>query len=101
MTVSHENSRIIFNGIKAASISSASALPETWLGLLLQRAEDDPDFDLVQVAKEEEAIGIAAGSWFAGTSHARNFSATSRMTGRHGPYVSANRSSYTVCSVRN
>ena len=38
-----------------------SALPETWLGLLLQRAEDDPEMSLVQVAKEEEAIGVAAG----------------------------------------
>jgi sulfopyruvate decarboxylase subunit alpha len=69
MTVSYENSRVIYEGIRAAGIRSASALPETWLGLLLQRAEDDPDFHLVQVAREEEAIGIAAGAWFAGTPH--------------------------------
>lgn len=69
MTVSYDNSKAIFDGIKAAGIRSASALPETWLGLLLQRAEDDPEFDLVQVAKEEEAIGIAAGAHFAGTPH--------------------------------
>ena len=62
MTVSYENSKIIFDGIKAAGIRSLSALPETWLGLLLQRAEDDPEIQLVQVAKEEEAIGIAARS---------------------------------------
>ena len=70
MTVSYDNSKIIFDGIKAAGIKSVSALPETWLGLLLQRAEDDPDVQLVQVAKEEEAIGIAAGAYFAGTPHA-------------------------------
>lgn len=69
MTVSYENSKTIFDGIKAAGIRSASALPETWLGLLLQRAEDDPDFALVQVAREEEAIGVAAGAYFAGTPH--------------------------------
>jgi sulfopyruvate decarboxylase subunit alpha len=69
MTVSYENSKIIFDGIKAAGIKSLSALPETWLGLLLQRAEDDPDIDLFQVAKEEEAVGIAAGAYFAGTPH--------------------------------
>ena len=46
-----------------------SALPETWLGLLLQRAEDDPEMHLIQVAKEEEAIGIAAGAYFAGVPH--------------------------------
>ena len=69
MTVSYENSKTIFEGIKAAGIRSVSALPETWLGLLLQRIEEDPEMTLVQVAKEEEAIGIAAGAYFAGVPH--------------------------------
>jgi sulfopyruvate decarboxylase subunit alpha len=69
MTVSYENSKIIFEGIKTAGIRSVSALPETWLGLLLQRVEDDPDMTLVQVAKEEEAIGVAAGAYFAAVPH--------------------------------
>src|SRR3982750_40299 len=69
MTVSYENSKIIFQGIKAAGITSLSALPETWLGLLLQQAEKDPDVTMIQVAKEEEAIGIAAGAYFAGQPH--------------------------------
>ena len=42
MSVSYENSKIVFQGIKAAGITSLSALPETWLGLLLQQAERDP-----------------------------------------------------------
>jgi len=67
--VSYDNSKIIYEGIKAAGVRSLSALPETWLGLLLQRAEDDPEMRLVQVAKEEEAIGVAAGAWFAGVPH--------------------------------
>lgn len=69
MTVSYDNSKAVFEGIKAAGIRSLSALPETWLGLLLQRAEDDPDVRLIQVAKEEEAIGVAAGAWFADEPH--------------------------------
>src|SRR5439155_861375 len=69
MTVSYENSRLIFQGIKAAGITSLSALPETWLGLLLQQAERDPEVTMIQVAKEEEAIGIAAGAYFAGQPH--------------------------------
>ena len=69
MPVSYDNSKIVFQGIKDAGILSISALPETWLGLLLQRAEDDPDVDLLQVAKEEEAIGIAVGAYFAGQPH--------------------------------
>jgi sulfopyruvate decarboxylase subunit alpha len=69
VTVSYENSKAVFDGIKGAGVRSISALPETWLGLLLQRAEDDSEVELIQVAKEEEAIGIAAGAWFAGTPH--------------------------------
>lgn len=69
MTVSYDNSKVIFQGIKAAGITSLSALPETWLGLLLQQAERDPDVTLIQVAKEEEAIGVAAGAYFAGARH--------------------------------
>jgi len=69
MTVSYENSKTVFQGIKDAGVTSLSAMPETWLGLLLQRAEKDPDVTLIQVAKEEEAIGIAAGAYFAGEKH--------------------------------
>ena len=69
MTVSYDNSKILFEGIKAAGIRSMSALPETWLGLVLQRAEDDPEVSLIQVAREEEAIGVAAGAYFAGEPH--------------------------------
>jgi len=69
MTVSYEHSKVVYQGIKHAGIRSVSALPETWLGLLLQRIEADPDIRLIQVAREEEAIGIAAGAYFAGEPH--------------------------------
>ena len=70
MTVSRDNSLAVYRGIKAAGIRFLSALPETWLVHLLQLAEDDPDMTLVEVAKEEEAIGIAAGAYFAGAPNA-------------------------------
>ena len=66
MTVSRDHSLAIYRGIKDAGVRYLSALPETWLVYLLQLAEDDPDMTLVEVAKEEEAIGIAAGAHFAG-----------------------------------
>ncbi|MEZ4631291.1 MAG: thiamine pyrophosphate-binding protein [Deinococcales bacterium] len=69
MSVSYGNSKMVFEGIKAAGIKSVSALPETWLVHLLQRAEDDDAIELIEVAKEEEAIGIAAGAYFAGEPH--------------------------------
>lgn len=67
MTVSRENSKQIYEGIKATGIRFITALPETWLVYLLQMAEDDPEMTLIEVAKEEEAVGIAAGAYFAGT----------------------------------
>lgn len=70
MTVSRENSKLLYEGIKAAGIRFISALPETWLVYLLQLAEDDPEMCLIEVAKEEEAIGIAAGAYFAGKPNA-------------------------------
>ena len=63
MSVSYDNSKTVFQGIKDAGITSLSALPETWLGLLLQQAERDPDVTLIQVAKEEEGfIGVIGNS---------------------------------------
>jgi sulfopyruvate decarboxylase subunit alpha len=70
MTVSRDNSKMVYEGIKAAGIRYLSAMPETWLVYLLQLAENDPEMTLVEVAKEEEAIGIAAGAYFAGTPNA-------------------------------
>ena len=70
MTVSRDNSLAVYKGIKAAGIRYLSALPETWLIYLLQLAEDDPEVTLVEVAKEEEAVGIAAGAYFAGKPNA-------------------------------
>lgn len=70
MTVSRDNSKIIYQGIKDAGIKFISALPETWLVYLLQLADEDPEMCLIEVAKEEEAIGIAAGAYFAGAPNA-------------------------------
>jgi sulfopyruvate decarboxylase subunit alpha len=66
MTVSRDNSKAVYQGIKDAGITFMTALPETWLVYLLQMADEDPDMSLIEVAKEEEAIGIAAGAHFAG-----------------------------------
>ena len=66
MTVSRDNSLAVYQGIKDAGIHFITALPETWLVYLLQLAEDDPSMTMLEVAKEEEAVGIAAGAYFAG-----------------------------------
>ena len=66
MTVSLDNSKAVYQGIKNAGIKFLTALPETWLVYLLQMADEDPEVCMVEVAKEEEAIGVAAGAYFAG-----------------------------------
>ncbi len=70
MTVSRDHSKAIYQGLKDADIRFVTALPETWLVYLLQLADDDPEMTLVEVAKEEEAIGIAAGAYLSGTRNA-------------------------------
>ena len=66
MTLSLENSKAVYEGIKATGTRFISALPETWLIYLLQMADEDPEMRLIEVAKEEEAVGIAAGAYLAG-----------------------------------
>jgi len=66
MPVSLENSRIVFNALKASGVKIMSALPETWLVHLITMAEADPETTLIRLTREEEAIGISAGAHLAG-----------------------------------
>jgi sulfopyruvate decarboxylase subunit alpha len=66
MPVSVENSRAIYEALKACGVRLVSALPETWLVHLIRMAEEDPEMTLVRLAKEEEAVGISAGAHLAG-----------------------------------
>ena len=66
MPVSVSHSQLIYDSLKASGIGLISALPETWLVHLIRMAEDDPQMTLVRLAKEEEGIGIAAGTHLAG-----------------------------------
>lgn len=66
MPVSEQNSKVVYEALKAAGVRVMSALPETWLVHLVRMADDDPDVTLVRLAKEEEGIGISMGAHFAG-----------------------------------
>jgi sulfopyruvate decarboxylase subunit alpha len=70
MPVSVENSRLIYDALKACDVRIVSALPETWLVHLIRMAEEDPEMTLVRLAKEEEGIGISAGAHLAGVNSA-------------------------------
>jgi sulfopyruvate decarboxylase subunit alpha len=66
MPVSVKNSHLIYDALKACEIRLISALPESWLVPLIRLADEDPDVTLVQLAKEEEGVGISAGAHLAG-----------------------------------
>jgi sulfopyruvate decarboxylase subunit alpha len=70
MPVSIAHSKLIYDGLKACDVKLIAALPETWLVHLIRMADEDPDVTLVRVAREEEAIGIAAGAHLAGVNAA-------------------------------
>jgi sulfopyruvate decarboxylase subunit alpha len=70
MPVSLQNSKLIYESLKACDIRLMSALPETWLVHLIRMADEDPDTILVRLAKEEEGVGISAGAHFAGVKSA-------------------------------
>src|SRR6266852_4196748 len=70
MPVSVNNSKLIYEALKACDVKIISALPETWLVHLIRLAEEDPAMKLVRLAKEEEGIGISAGAHLAGVNSA-------------------------------
>jgi sulfopyruvate decarboxylase subunit alpha len=70
MPVSLSNSKLIYETLKQCDVRMVSALPETWLVHLIRMTDADPEMILVRLAKEEEAIGISAGAYFAGVKSA-------------------------------
>src|SRR3954447_11441505 len=70
MPASLENSKLVYEALKASGIRMMSSLPETWLVHLIRMADEDPDMTLVRLAKEEEGIGISAGAHLAGVNSA-------------------------------
>lgn len=70
MPVSLANSKLIYLTLKECDIRLVSALPETWLVHLIRMTDEDPEMTLVRLAKEEEAVGISAGAYFAGVKSA-------------------------------
>src|SRR2546423_14759053 len=70
MPVSVNNSKLIYDALKACDVKIMSALPETWLVHLIHMADEDPDMTLIRIAKEEEAVGISAGAHLAGVNSA-------------------------------
>ena len=55
MPVSTENSKVIYDALKACGVRLVSALPETWLVHLVGLADDDPEMTLVRLSSSLRA----------------------------------------------
>jgi sulfopyruvate decarboxylase subunit alpha len=68
--VSETNSRLLYQTLKTCGVRIVSSLPESWLVPVIRMIAEDPEMKLVQVAKEEEGVGISAGAHLAGVKSA-------------------------------
>lgn len=72
--------REMADAMAEAGIRYVCVLPETWLAALYQVLSEDTRFTVVPLAKEEEGVGILAGSYFAGSPGALLMSNSGFMT---------------------
>ena len=66
MPPSPARAKILHEALSDAGIEVVATLPETWLVPLLRSLQDDPGIKVVEVAREDEAVGIAMGAQLAG-----------------------------------
>jgi sulfopyruvate decarboxylase subunit alpha len=67
MPVSEGSAKVVYEALRAAGYRLVAALPEGWLTPVIALAAADSDLTLVEVAKEEEAVGVAMGAHLGGT----------------------------------
>lgn len=56
----------ILAGLKRAGIDLVASLPDQWLGDLIKRCEADPGITHINLAREDDGIGICAGAFLGG-----------------------------------
>ena len=56
----------IYRGLKANDVKLICYLPDTPISALITLVQNDPDFEVVPLAREEEGIGILSGGWMGG-----------------------------------
>ncbi|HTC81823.1 MAG TPA: thiamine pyrophosphate-binding protein [Acidimicrobiia bacterium] len=83
MPPSPARAKILHDALSGAGVDLVATLPETWLVPLLRALEADPGMRVVEVAKEDEAVGIAMGAHLAGARAAA-------LMQNHGLFASLN-----------
>jgi sulfopyruvate decarboxylase subunit alpha len=57
----------VLGEMKNAHIDLVATLPDSWITVLLDLVDADPDIKHVPVAREVETVGICAGAWLGGS----------------------------------
>jgi sulfopyruvate decarboxylase subunit alpha len=83
VAVSEGAAKVVYQALRAAGVRIVAALPESWLTPVIAQAQADPEVTLVEVAKEEEAVGVAIGAHLGGARAAV-------LTQNHGLLASVN-----------
>src|SRR4051795_7459714 len=56
----------IIASLKAAGVTFACYLPDSWLADVERRLHDEPSFTVVPVVNEGEGVAMCAGAWLGG-----------------------------------
>lgn len=64
--IAYASAQRITEELADAGVKVICALPETWLGALLDSLTSDHRFEVIPVAREEEGVGIVTGFFFGG-----------------------------------
>lgn len=52
--------------LKRAGVSVVVSVPDSWIGVFMERVEEDPDMTLIRATHEEEALSISCGARLGG-----------------------------------
>ena len=62
---SHRPSELLA-ALKRAGVSVVVSVPDSWIGVFMDRVEEDPDMTLIRATHEEEALSISCGARLGG-----------------------------------
>ena len=52
--------------LKRAGVSVVVSVPDSWIGVFMEKVEEDPDMTLIRATHEEEALSISCGARLGG-----------------------------------
>lgn len=66
MTAAEENAQRIVGALRAAGVTIAASLPDSWLSAVIDGVDAEPSIRHVRVTREDDGVGICAGAALGG-----------------------------------